>query len=125
MTNDSPGELPANGLRQEPRTCSLAQATAGESLRVRELRAPAEVALRLRELGFCEQQRIRLLSKHTNVICQVCNVRLGISRDLASMIVVESASGWDRAGRGPVNPQRNGHSAPNGAGAPPGTPSSP
>jgi ferrous iron transport protein A len=76
----------------QPATCSLAQATAGASLRVKELNAPAEVALRLRELGFCEQQRIRLLSKHTNVICQVCNVRLGISRDLAGMIMVEVTS---------------------------------
>jgi len=56
-----------------------------------ELRAPSDIAVRLRELGFCEQQRIRLLSKHTNVICQVCNVRLGISKDLAGMIVVEHA----------------------------------
>lgn len=84
-------DLPLPSLCRSPGTCSLAQATAGASLRVRELKAPAEVAIRLRELGFCEQQRIRLLSKHTNVICQVCNVRLGISRDLASMIVVEPA----------------------------------
>lgn len=77
------------GLCGEPETCSLAQVAAGESVRVRELRAPADVALRLREMGFCERQRIRLLSKHTHVICQVCNVRLGISRDLANMIVVE------------------------------------
>jgi len=75
----------------EPASCSLAQAATGTCVRVLELRAPADVALRLRELGFCEQQRIRLLSKHTNVICQVCNVRLGISRDLAGMIVVEPA----------------------------------
>ncbi len=75
----------------EPETCSLAQAVAGTCVRVRELRAPADVAVRLRELGFCEKQRIRLLSKHTNVICQVCNVRLGISKDLAGMIWVEAA----------------------------------
>lgn len=91
MTNERPGDLPVESLCREPGMCSLAQAKAGDSLRVRELRAPADVALRLRELGFCEQQRIRLLSKHTNVICQVCNVRLGISRDLADMILVESA----------------------------------
>jgi hypothetical protein len=51
-----------------------------------------EIAIRLRELGFCEQQRVRLLSKHTNIVCQVCNVRLGISADLARMIVVEPVS---------------------------------
>lgn len=91
MTESPDQDLPLPHLCGEPRTCSLAQAVAGASLTVRELRAPAEVAIRLRELGFCEQQRVRLLSKHTNVICQVCNVRLGISRDLASMIYVEPA----------------------------------
>jgi Fe2+ transport system protein FeoA len=89
MTQPADSDLPVPSLCGEPRTCSLAQAKAGACLTVRELKAPADVAIRLRELGFCEQQRVRLLSKHTNVICQVCNVRLGISKDLASMIVVE------------------------------------
>lgn len=91
-------DLALPSLCRQPQSCSLAQAAAGASLTVRELRAPAEVAIRLRELGFCEQQRIRLLSKHTNIICQVCNVRLGISKDLASLIVVE-----------PAQPGANGH----------------
>lgn len=89
MDGPSEPDLNVSRLCGEPATCSLAQATAGTCVRVLELKAPADVALRLRELGFCEQQRIRLLSKHTNVICQVCNVRLGISKDLAGMIVVE------------------------------------
>jgi len=92
MSAQSEPELPASSLCRDPRVCSLAHATPGTELRVRGLSAPAEVAVRLRELGFCEQQRIRLLSKHTNIICQVCNVRLGISRDLAGMIVVESVT---------------------------------
>ncbi|MFN0069687.1 MAG: ferrous iron transport protein A [Limisphaerales bacterium] len=81
----------AASLCPEPAACTLAQAATGVALRVRQLTAPPEVAIRLRELGFCEQQRIRLLSRHTSVICQVCNVRLGISQDLARMIVVEPA----------------------------------
>ena len=40
-------------------------------------------------MGFCEEQRIRLLMKHTNIICQVCNARLGISSQLAKTIMVE------------------------------------
>lgn len=92
MTQPSESDIPFPSVcGGAPATCSLAHAAAGVSLTVRELRAPEHVAVRLRELGFCEQQRVRLLSKHTNVICQVCNVRLGISRDLASMIVVEAA----------------------------------
>lgn len=102
-------DLPVPSLCREPGCCSLAQASCGMVLKVRELSAPAEVAMRLRELGFCEQQRIRLLSKHTNVICQVCNVRLGISRDLAQMIVVEPAAGGRPSGHGPVNGTPSSH----------------
>lgn len=91
MSAPADADLPLPSLCRDPGHCSLAQAAAGACLRVRELRAPAEVAVRLRELGFCEQQRVRLLSKHTNVICQVCNVRLGLSKDLAGMILVEPA----------------------------------
>lgn len=89
MAGPPDSDLPVQSLCREPASCSLAHADTGAVLRVRELTAPAEVAIRLRELGFCEQQRIRVLSKHTNIICQVCNVRLGISKDLARMIVVE------------------------------------
>lgn len=47
---------------------------------------------RLRELGFCEQQRIKLLSKHSNLICLVCDARLGISEKLAETILVEAVT---------------------------------
>ena len=40
-------------------------------------------------MGFCEEQQIRLVSRQTNVICQVCNARLGISPELADNILVE------------------------------------
>jgi hypothetical protein len=46
----------------------------------------------LRELGFCEEQQVRLVSKHVNVICQVCNARLGLSHELAEAILVEPLS---------------------------------
>ena len=104
VTESPDTDLPVPSLCREPGCCSLAQAKTGMILRVRELSAPAEIAGRLRELGFCEQQRVRLLSKHTNVICQVCNVRLGISRDLAQMIVVEPAAGPRPDERGPGVP---------------------
>jgi Fe2+ transport system protein FeoA len=57
--------------------------------RIKQLSTPPEVSDRLRELGFCEDQQIRLLSQEDNVICQVCNVRLGISAQLAEAILVE------------------------------------
>lgn len=73
----------------DPAVCPLSKIRAGMAVRIRELSAPPEVCSRLRELGFCEDQQIRLLSQQTNVICQVCNVRLGISAQLADSILVE------------------------------------
>lgn len=58
-------------------------------MRIKELRASPEVSDRLREMGFCEEQQIKLLSQNSNVICQVCNARLGISARLAEDILVE------------------------------------
>ncbi len=76
----------------QPAVCPLNEVAAGASVRIKQLNASPEESLRLRELGFCEEQRIKLLLKHTNanVICQVCNVRLGISTKLAKSIMVET-----------------------------------
>jgi Fe2+ transport system protein FeoA len=62
---------------------------AGTSVRIKQLTAAPEVTHRLREMGFCEEQQITLVSTHINVICQVCNARLGLSRQLAEAILVE------------------------------------
>jgi Fe2+ transport system protein FeoA len=65
----------------------------GEVVCIKRLTTTPETSDRLRELGFCEQQRIRLLSRHPNLICLVCNARLGISEELARNILVEPVSG--------------------------------
>ncbi len=44
---------------------------------------------RLREMGFCEEQSVKLLSRDGSLICQVCNARLGISEELAESILVQ------------------------------------
>ena len=67
----------------------LSQAPAGSLVRIKQLSASPEMSTRLRELGFCEEQRIKLLSRNPNLICQVCNARLGISTQLAGLIWVE------------------------------------
>ena len=60
------------------------------SLRLTSLKKEFEAGQnRLRELGFCEDQIIRLLTSRTNFICQVCNARLAISEQLAQIIMVE------------------------------------
>ena len=78
---------PANELRCE--VCPLSRVQAGVAVRIKQLCASPEVQKRLRELGFCEDQIIRLLTSQTNYICQVCNARLAISEQLAKVILVE------------------------------------
>ena len=74
---------------QHPDICPLNQVKAGTSVRIKHLTASPDMTSRLRELGFCEEQQIKLVSRHSNLICQVCNARLGISSELAESILVE------------------------------------
>ena len=69
--------------------CPLSEVQAGTSVLIKQLSASPEMSKRLRELGFCEEQRIKLLSRNPNLICQVCNARLGLSSQLADLIWVE------------------------------------
>ena len=69
--------------------CPLSEVQAGTSVRIKQLSASPEMTKRLRELGFCEEQRIKLLSRNPNLICEVCNARLGLSSKLADLIWVE------------------------------------
>ena len=69
--------------------CPLNLIRAGMQVRIKQLRAPAAILQRLREIGFCEEQIIKPLISHSNIICQVCNARLAISAQLAEMIFVE------------------------------------
>jgi Fe2+ transport system protein FeoA len=73
----------------QPELCPLNQVKAGTSVRIKRLEASPEVSHRLREMGLGEEQQVRLVSKHVNVICQVCNARLGLSHGLAGRILVE------------------------------------
>jgi Fe2+ transport system protein FeoA len=69
--------------------CPLSEVQAGTSVLIKQLSASPEMTKRLRELGFCEEQRIKLLSRNPNLICEVCNARLGLSSRLADLIWVE------------------------------------
>ena len=77
--------------REEPHCeiCPLSRVQAGVAVRIKQLCASPDLQNRLRELGFCEDQIIRLLTSQTNFICQVCNARLAISEQLAKIILVE------------------------------------
>ncbi|MBA4149871.1 MAG: ferrous iron transport protein A [Verrucomicrobia bacterium] len=69
--------------------CPLSRIKAGTAVRIKQLSMSHENSKRLREIGFCEEQIIRLITSQSNFICQVCNSRLAISAALAQMILVE------------------------------------
>lgn len=72
--------------------CPLSHVQAGTVVCIKHLATAPDVTERLRELGFCEEQQIKLLSRDSNLICQVCNARLGLSEALADSILVEAVA---------------------------------
>ena len=78
-----------NGQCAGPSVCPLSQIKAGTVVCIKQLLAEPDVRDRLREMGLGEEQKIKLVSHRSNFICQVCNARLGISRQLAESILVE------------------------------------
>lgn len=69
--------------------CPLSKVPMGMRVRIRQHLGSPETVQRLREIGLCEDQVIKLLSCQANVICQVCNARLGVAVQLADSIMVE------------------------------------
>lgn len=69
--------------------CPLSHLGTGECARIRQLAAGGLTNDRLRELGIFEEQQIRIVSRQGNLICQVCNARLGLSAEVAKSILVE------------------------------------
>jgi len=87
----SPAESDAAGTSgcRGGNLCPLARVRAGTSVRIKQLPESAELTTRLREIGLCEEQTVKLVSSNNSVICQVCNSRLAISTQLAEVILVE------------------------------------
>ena len=81
------------GLCAQPAICPLSRVREGTVVCIKELAASADVISRLREMGFGEEQQIKLISRDGNLICQVCNARLGISAELAETIFVAPLAG--------------------------------
>ena len=89
MKESQPAQGGDDGHCPQPFLCPLSRISTGVDVRIKQLSAPPEVTHRLREMGFCEEQKIKLLSRQSSLICQVCNARLGISKRLAEGILVE------------------------------------
>ena len=79
--------------------CPLSDIQAGTTVCIKHLSTSPEVSGRLRELGFYEERRIKLLAREASYICQVCNARLGLSAKLAESIYVEPLPGPAHAKR--------------------------
>ncbi len=77
------------GCCAQPGICPLSGVQAGTVVCIKQLSAPHEIKDRLREMGLYEEQKIKLVSRDGHLICQVCNARLGISRELGNKILVE------------------------------------
>jgi len=73
--------------------CPLTHVEAGAVVCIKQLTAQQDVVDRLREMGLGEEQRVRLITRHPSLICQVCNARVALSQDLAKAILVEPLSG--------------------------------
>lgn len=71
---------------------TLCEAGVGATVRVRKLEDNPAVCQRLREMGFCESAEIHKLADNGALICQVCGVRVALSRSLAKNIIVEPIS---------------------------------
>ena len=69
--------------------CPLSRVKTGTAVRIKQLCASPEVSQRLREIGICEEQIVKLLANSVNIICLVCNARLALSAHLAEIILVE------------------------------------
>lgn len=77
---------PGIGLLQ-PTT--LLDAPVGKKMQLHALNTKPEVCQRLREMGFCESAQVIKLSSGSNLICQVCGVRLALSRELGNCIMLK------------------------------------
>jgi Fe2+ transport system protein FeoA len=68
---------------------SLSEIPAGRYVRIQRLQSQPDVSFRLREMGFCENAIVRLVvNGEGNLICEVCNTRIGLNHALADDIIV-------------------------------------
>ena len=87
--NPTPAENTPDACCADVETCRLSTVEAGTTVCIKQLTVQPDVLNRLREMGLGEEQRIRLISRHPSLICQVCNARVALSKELAESILVE------------------------------------
>lgn len=65
---------------------TLNQVKVGCDVRIRVLSGPG--CDRLRDLGFCEELKLRKLTSGRNMICSIYGTRMAISKELAEQVLV-------------------------------------
>ena len=65
------------------------QAAVGCEFQIKQVEGSA--CRQLREIGFCEQMRVKKITNGRNMLCTVCGTRLALSKDLADQIQVVPA----------------------------------
>ena len=90
MKKPKPTCVVLDGQCAGPQVCPLSRVQTGAVVCIKQLATSPDITDRLRELGFCEEQKIKLVARDSNFICLVCNARLGISLELADSILVEA-----------------------------------
>lgn len=88
LSDPRPVPVPPPG-NAAPALLPLSRARAGCVVIIKQLTADPDVNQRLREMGFGEEQRVKVITLQNNVLCQVCNARLGLSAKLADSILVQ------------------------------------
>ena len=67
----------------------MSRVPVGATVCIRALAAAPEVRDRLRALGLSEKQELKLLSRESGFVCEVCNATLDLNAELAEAILVE------------------------------------
>ncbi len=68
---------------------TLSKTPTGKTVKISHIESQPELCHRLRELGFCENAIVRCVSNNNHqLICEVCNTRIGLNHSIAKNIVV-------------------------------------
>lgn len=77
------------GIVSSQASKKLSEVHAGAKVRIRKVASRPEVSARLRELGLCENNVIRCVSRgNDTMICEVYDTRIGMNMGLAHGIDV-------------------------------------
>jgi high-affinity iron transporter len=79
----------AQGSCAGAEVCPLSRVPVGATVCVKAFAASPEVRAKLHALGICEKQEVKLLSRDTNFVCEVCDAKLDLNAELAEAILVE------------------------------------